>query len=170
MIGLAEHADIVGHALLLGIVAQGVTERFAMRRRQDGQRCEPIRVVARIGPGDGAAPVMADEMKPGIAGKRLREAFDIGEEMADRIISHFGRPRARRIAALVDRHGAKPGRGDWRHDVEPAIGKRRPSVEEEHERRGVVAAGDGVEAKAALTSRARLSKAGGKGRVMGLFS
>ena len=43
-----------------------------------------------IGPGDEAAPIVADEMKAGVAGQRPRKAFDVLQQTIDRIIGDFG--------------------------------------------------------------------------------
>ena len=53
---------------------------------------------------------MADQMKSGVAAKRLRKALNVLQQAIDRIIGDFGRAGAGRIAALIDRDGAKSGR------------------------------------------------------------
>ena len=119
-----------------------------MRPRQDRERGDPLGVAIGERPGDAAAPIMAGQMKApvGIATGRddrhriVHQAVDV---IARKIV-RVG-PRARRIAALARRDGAIAHVGQRSDLRAPAMHRFRKAVQQQHQRRSLVARGQRVE-------------------------
>ena len=63
-------------------VVQSLLEPPRMRRVEDGESVDHLRVVHRGGPGDASAPVVTDQQR-GLRTDRSDEAADVGGEQVD---------------------------------------------------------------------------------------
>ena len=125
--------------LPVGIIGERLPERERMWTRQHRQRSQPFRVAVGDGPGDGAAPVVADEVERGAGGARVGDGDDVLDEAIEVVGGTVGRvgPRTGGVPALVDGHGVVPGRHQRRQLCPPRVPALREAVEQQHERTAV---------------------------------
>jgi hypothetical protein len=98
---------------LLGIDLQGASKRCRMQARQHSQRCDPLRPAIGNDPGEAAAPIMTDKMKPPIAvAHSCDNVIGIANQLVDPVVIEIGRIRTRTdcITTLVgsQRQGIPP--------------------------------------------------------------
>ena len=78
-------------------------ERRGMRSRQHRQAVEVARELRRDQPRQLAAPIVADQVVPLVA-QRLHHGARIGDQSIGGVVFDLGRPRVRRVTALVRCH------------------------------------------------------------------
>ena len=129
---------------------QRAVEGVGMRPRQDGERGDALGIAVGQRPGDAAAPIMAGEMKARFAVTRGRDdRHRIVHQPVDviaRMIARIG-PRAGRIAALARRHRAIAHVGQGGDLRVPAMHRFRKAVQQQHQRRAVLARDQRVEGR-----------------------
>jgi hypothetical protein len=88
-----------------------------MGRVEDGQPVHHLRVAHRGGPGDGSAPIVADEQR-GLGTELSDETADVGSQPVGGVGLDASRPRRQVVAAQVWRDDSK-ARGRERRDLQP---------------------------------------------------
>jgi len=109
---------------LLRVRLHRARKRRRMRPRQHGQRRDPLGPAVGDDPGQAAAPIMADEMKPAVAVTHgLNDVERVANQLVDPVVVELGRvgPRADRIAPLVRRHSVAASRREGRDLIVPEM-------------------------------------------------
>lgn len=143
-LGIAQQPHVRARCLLLGIIAQRAGKRDRMRRVDDDELLEALRMLRGEVPGHRAAPVVGDDdgaLVPEIP-DQLAQVFD---QMARVIIRDRGRLVRQIDAARVGRYGLVIAR-EFFELILPRVPELRPAVHEQHQRAG--AGGDVVQAEA----------------------
>ena len=129
---------------------QRAIEGVRVRAGENGEGGQPFMMAVGKAPGDAAAPVVADQMKPRIAIARGRhDRHRVVHQAVDQVMREFARvgPRARRIAALARCDSAVAHVAECRDLGAPAMHRVRKAVQQQHQRRTGLAGGDGVESE-----------------------
>src|SRR5271167_1639243 len=85
-VGEVEEEEVPGLAELAGVV-QSLRELPRVGRVEDGQPVDYLGMVHRGGPGNAAAPVVADQQR-GLGAAFVDEAADVGGQLGDVIGLH----------------------------------------------------------------------------------
>ena len=91
-----------------------------------------LRVLHGEAPGDGAAPVVADDHRLALA-ERLDQPAHVGDQLGERVRRHAGRLVAQVVAAEIGRDGAETG-CEGRDLVPPRVPALRKAVQQDDER------------------------------------
>ena len=166
--GDLERQHVPGAARLVEVARpQRLGHREGVWRRQRSQRGHPLGVAPRDDPGDGAAPVVPDDVDR-VGSDRVRQRHDVVGHLAQPVCRPPLRPRSWRVAALVGCQGAQAGRMQQRRDPVPA-GAIGGEAVQEHDDRAVERprVGDVEGQPVAFELRQALGAAGGAGCVTG---
>ena len=107
-----------------------VEQAGGMRHVEDDQPLDAPRMPEGGVPGDGAAPVVADQHRPSYPGG-VDEARDVVDQVGQRIVLHGGRARRPAVTAKVRRPGPVAEPGEQRELVAPREGQLREAVQAE---------------------------------------
>src|SRR5919206_473638 len=126
----AKQLEVLGALPLVGIAAERLAERRAVRSGNRAQGPQPLGMRGGGHPGHRRAPVVADEVEAWPA-----ERVGDRHHVADQLLGHVGldlrRADAGRVAALVDGDRAVPRRGEHRELMLPLLGGFGEAVQQE---------------------------------------
>ena len=94
-------------------------------------------MLARHAPRHLSAPIVADQVEAlAVVARGRGDLEGVVHQLVEGVVGQLGRigPRARRIAALVGRHGAIARRGERRQRRAPAVSRFGKAVQQQHER------------------------------------
>src|SRR6185295_19115190 len=105
----SKEADVVETVVLFGIGFTGLLKGDRVRRREHGQRLEPLCMRRCKRPRNDAAPIVSDDMER-LRANGVSDSKDIVHEAVWTIFSHVERSGAAVIATLVESDGPVSGR------------------------------------------------------------
>ncbi len=115
------------------MAAQVAHERVAVRRVDDRDALDDVRMMLGQVPGDRAAPVVSDHLRA-LAPERPDDGDDVGRETIDAVRGDARGLAAEADAALVGRHHAESGRGQRRDVAVPAMRGLGKAMQQEQQR------------------------------------
>jgi hypothetical protein len=129
----SKEADVVETAILCGIGFTGLLKGDRVRRREHGQRLDPLWMGRCKRPRNHAAPIVSDDMER-LRADGVSDSEDIVHETAWTIFSHLERSGTTGIAALVESDGPVSSRAKSFQAIPPPTGELRPAVQEHDDR------------------------------------
>src|SRR6476620_2688208 len=126
-------ADVVETVALFEIGFTGLLKGDRVRRREHGQRLEPLWMGRCERPRNHAAPIVSDDMER-LRADGVGDSKDIVHETVWTIFSHVERSGTTGIATLVESHGSVSGRAQSFQAILPPTGELRPAVQQHDDR------------------------------------